>query len=62
MPMARRVTDPPDALDRPGGCLSRRPMAQRPLGIAALEDKIVQAAAVMILSPIYEGNDESVRE
>jgi RNA-directed DNA polymerase len=27
---------------------------QRPLGIAALEDKIVQAAAVAILTPIYE--------
>lgn len=27
---------------------------QRPLGIAALEDKIVQAAVVMILTPIYE--------
>jgi RNA-directed DNA polymerase len=27
---------------------------QRPLGIAALEDKIVQAAVVMILTPVYE--------
>jgi retron-type reverse transcriptase len=27
---------------------------QRPLGIAALEDKIVQAAAVAVLTPIYE--------
>ena len=27
---------------------------QRPLGIAALEDKIVQAALVIILTPIYE--------
>jgi RNA-directed DNA polymerase len=27
---------------------------KRPLGIAALEDKIVQAAVVMILTPIYE--------
>ena len=27
---------------------------QRPLGIAALEDKIVQAAVVVILTPIYE--------
>ena len=27
---------------------------QRPLGIAALEDKIVQAAVVIILTPIYE--------
>jgi len=27
---------------------------QRPLGIAALEDKIIQAAVVMILTPIYE--------
>src|SRR6266481_458661 len=27
---------------------------QRPLGIAALEDKIVQAAVVFILTPIYE--------
>ncbi|WP_009916752.1 MULTISPECIES: group II intron reverse transcriptase/maturase [Burkholderia] len=27
---------------------------QRPLGIAAMEDKIVQAATVMILTPIYE--------
>src|SRR4029434_180677 len=27
---------------------------QRPLGIAALEDKVVQAAVVAILTPIYE--------
>jgi retron-type reverse transcriptase len=27
---------------------------QRPLGIAAIEDKIVQAAAVTVLTPIYE--------
>jgi RNA-directed DNA polymerase len=27
---------------------------QRPLGIAAIEDKIVQAAVVMVLTPIYE--------
>ena len=27
---------------------------QRPLGIAAMEDKIVQAAVVLILTPIYE--------
>ena len=27
---------------------------QRPLGIAALEDKIVQAAVVALLTPIYE--------
>jgi RNA-directed DNA polymerase len=27
---------------------------QRPLGIAALEDKTVQAAVVKILTPIYE--------
>jgi len=27
---------------------------QRPLGIAAMEDKIVQAAVVMILTPVYE--------
>ena len=27
---------------------------QRPLGIASLEDKIVQAAVVAILTPIYE--------
>lgn len=27
---------------------------QRPLGIAAMEDKIVQAALVMLLTPIYE--------
>lgn len=27
---------------------------ERPLGIAAMEDKIVQAATVMILTPIYE--------
>ena len=26
----------------------------RPLGIAAIEDKIVQAAVVMILTPVYE--------
>ena len=27
---------------------------QRPLGIAALEDKIVQMAVVLILTPVYE--------
>ena len=27
---------------------------QRPLGIAAMEDKIIQAAIVMILTPVYE--------
>jgi RNA-directed DNA polymerase len=27
---------------------------QRPLGIAAVEDKIVQAAVVAILTPVYE--------
>src|SRR6201987_3919269 len=27
---------------------------QRPLGIAAIEDKIVQAAVVTVLTPIYE--------
>jgi RNA-directed DNA polymerase len=27
---------------------------QRPLGIAAIEDKIVQAAVVMLLTPVYE--------
>ena len=33
----------------------RRPMGgQRPLGIAALEDKIVQQAVVTILNQIYE--------
>lgn len=29
---------------------------QRPLGIAALEDKIVQQAVVMVLTPIYEAD------
>lgn len=29
---------------------------QRPLGIAALEDKIVQQAVLMVLTPIYEAN------
>ena len=29
---------------------------QRPLAIAALEDKIVQGATVMVLNAIYEGN------
>lgn len=29
---------------------------QRPLGIAALEDKIVQQAVVTVLTPIYEAN------
>ena len=27
---------------------------QRPLGIAALEDKVVQAAVVALLTPVYE--------
>ena len=46
--------------ERIGRFLSRRrfiPKAdgrQRPLGIAALEDKIVQGAVVAILTPIYE--------
>ena len=29
---------------------------QRPLAIAALEDKIVQGATVMVLNAIYEGD------
>jgi RNA-directed DNA polymerase len=29
---------------------------QRPLGIAALEDKVVQQAVVTVLTPIYEAN------
>jgi RNA-directed DNA polymerase len=34
---------------------SRKPEGeQRPLGVAAIEDKIVQAAVVSILTPIYE--------
>jgi RNA-directed DNA polymerase len=32
---------------------------QRPLGIAAIEDKIVQAAVVAILTPIYEANSSA---
>ena len=39
---SRRVMIP-----KPGG-------GERPLGIAAIEDKIVQMAVVMILTPIYE--------
>jgi RNA-directed DNA polymerase len=31
-----------------------KPGGQRPLGIAALEDKIVQMAVVVILTPVYE--------
>ena len=34
--------------------IPKRDGRQRPLGIAALEDKIVQAAVVAILTPIYE--------
>ena len=34
---------------------------QRPLGIAALEDKIVQAAVVAILTPIYEAEFQAVQ-
>lgn len=41
MPARRRYIPKPDG-------------SQRPLGIAALEDKIVQAAVVAILTPIYE--------
>ena len=35
---------------------------QRPLGIAAIEDKIVQAAVVTVLTPIYEIGRASCRE
>jgi RNA-directed DNA polymerase len=41
LPSRRRLIPKPDG-------------RQRPLGIAALEDKIVQAAVVAILTPIYE--------
>jgi len=37
-----------------GGTYRRRTAKQRPLGIAAIEDKIVQAAVVALLTPIYE--------
>lgn len=37
------------------GCTYRRRMVKNGRsGIAALEDKIVQAAVVMILTPVYE--------
>jgi RNA-directed DNA polymerase len=39
---------------RSGSIFQRRMERQRPLGIAAMEDKIVQAAVVAILTPIYE--------
>ena len=39
---------------RAGLIFQRQIGRQRPLGIAALEDKIVQAAVVAILTPIYE--------
>ena len=40
-----------------GGCTSRRPDGrQRPLGVAALEDKIVQRAVVEVLNAIYEAD------
>src|SRR5260370_1841790 len=39
---------------RRAGSIYRRRTAERPLGIAAIEDKIVQAAVVAILTPIYE--------
>src|SRR5258708_32833690 len=35
---------------------NRVQLTQRPLTIAALEDKIVQAATVMVLNAIYEGD------
>ena len=41
--------------DRRGGCTSRRRNGrQRPLGVAALEDKILQHAVVEVLNAIYE--------
>ena len=40
---------------RPGGCIYRKPDGrQRPLAIAALEDKIVQSATAQVLNAIYE--------
>ena len=40
---------------RRGGCTSRKPDGrQRPLGVAALEDKILQRALVEVLNAIYE--------
>jgi retron-type reverse transcriptase len=37
-----------------GGTKSKADGRQRPLGVAALEDKIVQQAVVTILNAIYE--------
>ena len=38
-----------------GGCTSRRPDGRlRPLGVAALEDKVVQRAVVEVLNAVYE--------
>ena len=44
----------------PDGCTSPKRMGkQRPLGIAALEDKIVQQAVVTVLTPIYKSDRNS---
>ena len=49
----------PDATVRchPAGSSYRKPDGRkRPLGIAALEDKIVQGAVAEVLAPIYEAD------
>ena len=46
-------TGVPTGRNRHGGCIFRSRMdEQRPLGIAALEDKIVQRALVEVLNAI----------
>src|SRR2546430_2056039 len=48
-------TAEPIERSHPEGCIFRKPTGrQRPLGVAALEDKIVQQAVVTILNAIYE--------
>ena len=57
MDLHRRVHRAPTGRIRRGGLYIPKPDGRlRPLGIAALEDKIVQQAVVWVLNQIYEAD------
>ena len=49
-------TEEPIGRNHPAAYIDKADGKQRPLAIAALEDKIVQGATVIVLNAIYEGD------